>query len=244
MREKGVTIFVSAYKATAFMGECLDSIYASMAGFSYPWELLLGVDGCQDTLDCVMAYPLGYDTSVYYFDQNVGTYVVSNTLIELARYDYMVRFDSDDIMLPALPRHLQLAKFATSGNLLRLTYRNIVSFKPFMYRPGKSGLTVATGIIGIPETLLPVLGGYRSWRCAADADLLVRSKRSGAHRDVIRSFDPVNPSFLRRTHAASLTKCVEYGAGSEIRKRYHALGEHDKRTIYVEPVVANCRRMA
>jgi len=35
-------------------------------------------------------------------EENYGTYITTNTLMTIAKYDYFIRFDSDDIMLPNL----------------------------------------------------------------------------------------------------------------------------------------------
>ena len=34
--------------------------------------------------------------------KNKGTYITSNTMMSIAKYDYLLRFDSDDIMNPNL----------------------------------------------------------------------------------------------------------------------------------------------
>ena len=45
----GVSIIISAYKASEFIEECLDSILGQSTSIRY--EVILGVDGCKDTLD-------------------------------------------------------------------------------------------------------------------------------------------------------------------------------------------------
>src|SRR5690606_20091563 len=66
-----------------------------------PIEVLIGVDACPDTLNKLRQIIHNYkaiNPTVVYFKKNVGTYIVSNTLVEMAKYNNILRFDSDDIM--------------------------------------------------------------------------------------------------------------------------------------------------
>ena len=48
---KGVSICISAWKAQEYIEECLDSIYSQSWFKNHnEWEVLIGIDGCVDTL--------------------------------------------------------------------------------------------------------------------------------------------------------------------------------------------------
>lgn len=60
-------------------------------------------------------------------DHNVGTYVVSNTMMSIAKYDWLLRFDTDDIMLPDFITRVM--KRAKEKDIIKCPY---ISFGPSM----------------------------------------------------------------------------------------------------------------
>ena len=69
----GVSIIISAYKASEFIEECLDSILGQSTSIRY--EVILGVDGCKDTLDKIKSILYKYrslNIKLYYSKKNVG----------------------------------------------------------------------------------------------------------------------------------------------------------------------------
>ena len=96
----GVSVIISAYKASEFIEECLDSILEQQTNFDY--EVLVGVDGCPDTLnkikDILYKYK-DFNFRFYYFEINVGKYLMVNSMAKESIYDNLAFFDVDDIMM-------------------------------------------------------------------------------------------------------------------------------------------------
>ena len=104
INKKPVSIIVTAWQTSQFIEDCLDSIesqtyFASNDNF----EVLVGIDGCVQTLKKVEEIAHKYrNLKVFMMESHVGTYVTSNTLLNLTSKDHIIRFDSDDIMLPEM----------------------------------------------------------------------------------------------------------------------------------------------
>lgn len=231
---EGLSIVITAYQSHLFIHDCIASVYSSISLFEEPWELLIGIDGCPDTRRAVLACPLRAKTSVYYFPTNVGTYVVTNTMMYMAAYDCIVRFDSDDIMLPAFSQYL--ANRRPARTIMQFPYRNFTQ-PPHGERSvqdtGK--VSYSCGIVCMAPGVLDELGGYRPWRCAADADLLYRAGL--ANLPVHRPIPEFGPAMLRRRHENSVSAQKTTGIFSEVRNRYWAL-TRENADPYVEPTTA------
>ena len=231
------SVIVTAYRSAKYLPACLDSIYQALSVFDRDWEIVIGVDGCQETLNAALTYPIAANTSVYWFPDNVGTYIVSNTLISLARYETIIRFDSDDIMLPEFARLIENAPEWPA--IVCAPMRKFKEDKiPKRSQFHLCKASVAGGVVIITPGALKTLGGYRPWRCAADSDLTYRARCAGVGL-VTRKTET---TFLRRSHAESLTRLPETSATSELRKHYHELTKASKE-LYVEPVTAPCVMM-
>jgi glycosyltransferase involved in cell wall biosynthesis len=75
-QKEKISIIIPAYKATLFIKECLDSIqgqtYFSDNG---NYEILLGIDGCDETLDMVLKIRNRYkNLKVFMMESNKGVY--------------------------------------------------------------------------------------------------------------------------------------------------------------------------
>jgi len=64
------------------------------------YEILIGIDGCEKTLNKVRQIMVNYhNVYVYNMSSNMGTFVTANTLISISKYDKIMRFDSDDFFI-------------------------------------------------------------------------------------------------------------------------------------------------
>jgi Glycosyltransferases involved in cell wall biogenesis len=108
----GISILVTAYKSANYIERCLDSIFnQTWFKTNDNWEVLLGIDGCFSTLEKIMDIKHKYPKLKYYMMiNNRGTYVTSNTLLDLTNpeYSHNLRFDSDDIMCPEMVEKLMI----------------------------------------------------------------------------------------------------------------------------------------
>lgn len=96
----GVSVCISAWKTAEYIEDCLDSVAAQTWFKEHDnYEILLGIDGCEETLAKVKEIMHKYkNLKVMMMDKNVGTYVTCNTIMKEARYEWLLRFDSDDTM--------------------------------------------------------------------------------------------------------------------------------------------------
>src|SRR5690606_9342330 len=94
---EGISVIITAYKATAFIEDCIYSLIHQKTNF--PYEIIIGVDGCESTLSCLESLPY---VGVYYSKKNVGSFVMRNSLALKAKFNNLVFFDADDIAMQDL----------------------------------------------------------------------------------------------------------------------------------------------
>ena len=125
-----LSIIIGAFQAHKYIEECLQSIQNQTAFRSgtIDYEILIGIDGCQMTLDKVLylqdkcsihesnpsqthesnpdavarlsrVTPLN-NTKVFYMPKNQGVYITFNTLLSKATGTHILFFGADDIMFP------------------------------------------------------------------------------------------------------------------------------------------------
>lgn len=164
----GVSIIITAYNTEKYIEECLDSV-SSQSWFSNHdnYEILVGVDNCQATLGKLMSIGSKYrNLKVFMMKENYGTYITSNTLIKEAKYSYIIRFDSDDVMRPTMVEHLML----NHGDC------DIFRFYLESFGEDLSNRSLAHGQIFVKRDFILEFGGYMAWMCAADTEFLERTK--------------------------------------------------------------------
>lgn len=207
---EGVSILVTAYKSKKYIKECLDSIN-NQVWFKENdnYEILLGIDGCLDTLKYIKNIMHSYNNlRVFMMDSNKGTYITTNTLISISKYDYLMRFDSDDIMCPTMisKSFNRIEKF----DLLRYNFRN---FRKDINNKDNKNRT-SCGVIFFRREILDKLGGFYGVKCAADSDFLNRTKILKYKIGIISE-----ELFHRRLHNDSLSQSKETKKNSQIRRK-------------------------
>lgn len=198
--KKGVSVIVTAYKAEKFINRCLASIDMQSYFEDFDdYEILLGIDGCQKTLNIVERIK---NLRVFMMKENVGTYITSNTLIDNSKYDYILRFDSDDIMKPYMIERLMLSE----GDAIRMRYRYI------NFGRISSPDRWSWGQVMFKRKVFDACGGYVPWRCSGDKELLYRIEG----RFKIHKLD--ERLFYKCIHENCLTRAPETKTGSDIRR--------------------------
>lgn len=219
-----VAVIVAAYQARAdWLAQCLASIDASAATApGVAVHVRIGVDGCAETA----AHLEDLGRSYYWTPENVGAYILRNSLLRLAAADAHVIFDSDDVMLPAyLPLVLgALQRHAIVGPSRLDCAADLTDKRFFRYRHG---------VCAFRHEVLAKLGGYQAERLGADVDFIARARAARIQPHITGE-----ACYLRRRHDASLTKAPDTGFGSaarhQARKRMERLRLGG--TIYVKPV--------
>jgi len=190
-----LSVIIPAYKATKYIDECIDSIKGDC-------EILIGVDGCIETYNHIK-----HLENVYYFKENVGPYVIKNTLIDQAKYDDILFFDSDDIMAEGTIE--KVTKTLNSKDYVKLSYID------FIKKPLLSGIVYSNAVIGIKKSVFNSINGFYPWRCSADTELVNRLQYNNFSCKTIPDV-----CYYRRLHQDNLTVRKETGHGSPIRKTY------------------------
>jgi len=222
-----VSIIITAYQAQDYIEECLNSveIQTYFVG-NDDFEVIVGVDGCQETLDKILEIRDKYrNLRVLMMKKNRGTYVTTNTIISQVKNEDIIRFDSDDIMMPEMVN--EIMAFRGEANVMRLKYVKLIGNVKSQFH------SFAHGVIYLTRTLYNELGGYRAWRCAADTELLKRGK------PIITEKYVQKPVFYRRMHENSLTGSPEFGSYSEIRRKYRqTIKESDFKEIKIRKITS------
>lgn len=222
MNKKSVSIIIPVYNTQDYIEECLDSISNQTYFENFDgYEILVGIDNCEKSLNKINEIRHKYrNISIFWFEENVGAYVVLNTLICKAKYDIFIRFDSDDIM----------QSYFVEKNIALVETDNYVIAKGSIFNHPNINNIIGTGnmdgIIIIYKHNFQKINGYKNWRCAADSDFNNRLNLSG-----IRCVCSNDITYLRRIHGTNLTVSPQYGHNSEYRsnivKLINNVKEHD-----------------
>lgn len=213
MYEKGVSICITAYNADKYIKDCLDSVMNQTWFKDHDnWEVIVGIDGCAKTLHYLQSIMQNYkNLRVLMMDSNKGTYVTTNTIMKEAKYDGLIRFDSDDKMLPIMVQRIMEEK----------KDNDLVFFR--MQNFGKnSAKNSACGQIYIRHEIFDKFGGYRPWVCSADFELQKRLKNFTKHKKIREVL------FNRRIHDKNLTVDAKTNFSSPIRLSINQTIEREK----------------
>ena len=92
-----VSIILPIYNAAPYLKECLDSIFSQTYTF---FEIIAINDGSEDHPETIIE--LYKDSRLHYFENeaNIGVAKTLNKAIALAKGDYLLRMDADDIQRP------------------------------------------------------------------------------------------------------------------------------------------------
>lgn len=223
-----LAVICAAYQAERYIGEMVASFYAQEPLEGWEYELRVGVDGCPAT-SAALSVPH------WYSDENVGAYVMRNSLIGLAPADAYWIFDADDVMLPdLLKRHLPML---ADGDIVTASRwecnENLDKLQRRLSRKGR---------FLVSRAAWQAAGGFRPERVSSDTDFQQRAEALGFQTVV----GPFPPSVLRRTHANQLTKAGDTRIGGPERASI-VRGFDEKRRngeLRIEPQTTTLRRVS
>lgn len=195
-----ISVIIPAYKSTKYISECIASIQGEC-------EILIGVDHCQETCDHLKDVP---NIKLFYFTENVGPYVIKNTLVDVAEHEFILFFDSDDVLhegiLSVIIKELQDVDY------LKLNYIN------FHHKKILNGHKMNDAVIAIKKSVFNSLNGFQPWRCGADTEFGHRLEHNKYKTKNFTEF-----CYHRRLHNENLTVKKETAHGSPIRQSYVAI---------------------
>lgn len=230
MSDFNTTFLISTYDNVDYIEECLDSIenQTFYKDENNKFQVLVGVDGCQKTYEKIQTIKHKYrNLEVYNMPKNMGAYVALNTLIPYIKYENVIVFGSDDVMVPNGVEIL--SKTDPSSDIVKFRFHvfvgdisNVTSSPP----------TQAAGAIMIKKRVFGMCGGYHHNRFSSDYELLVRV-------DKFTKTQLINDQvFYYRAHQKSLTSTVDKGVrmkfDNQVRRTVYT-----KDNIKITPVVNN-----
>lgn len=212
-----LSVIIPTYKNTQFLKECFSSIVGILDNI----EVLVGIDGCELTLEFIKKNKFPDYFRFFYFEKNVGPYVIKNSLSEIASSENLLFFDSDDILCSETIS--SVVKKLNIFDCVRLRYHNFTN-DDSVIQINSSEEFIA--VIAIKKSVFLSMNGFEPWRCEADTDFLKRLTLSSFK--VIIS-NEVN--YNRRIHKDSLTNHESTGYYSALRESYRRLTKSKEKNI-------------
>lgn len=203
------SLLITAYQSADYILDTLESLHQQSLPANWQIKFYIGVDSCNETASILNKNNIPY----YYSYNNVGTYILTNSLIQKAKQDncdVFVRFDSDDIacenfLLYGI-EHAVKNNFVSPYQILVDKDLNVIN----------DDLKVAHGSMFATRKAIDLLGGYYSYRVGCDTNFFRRANRLGLG-GVITEKKPV---YLYRQHTKSLMKNKQLGKGTNERKMF------------------------
>jgi glycosyltransferase involved in cell wall biosynthesis len=210
---KTVSIIVPTFNTVEYLKECLDSIVNSCKEINN-FEILVGIDNCEETLEFVKTNKFNPSVQFFYFNENVGPYIIKNTLSKRVKSENIIFFDSDDIMKKDMVKEIikDLNNYECVKPMFHNFYGEINESDP-KYK--ESSRLWGEGVFGIKKEAFLRFNGFEGWRCAADSDFMARIQKNGVRTSLGKEI-----LFYRRIHSKGLTSDVKTNYGSSLRKHY------------------------
>jgi len=210
-----LSVIIPTYKNVDYLEECIRSVIRS-AKICKKYEILIGIDNCYETLKFVAQNSIfkNKNIKVCYFPKNVGPYVIKNTLALNAKYDNILFFDSDDILM------------SDTISVIMNNFKNedLVKFKFYNFQDGsdytnpanlKLSDRFAQASFFIKKQNFLRMVGFFGWKCGADTEFTERYENQG-HKTYFLDV----PVYYRRYHDSNITKLPETGLNSKLRNKY------------------------
>ena len=202
-----ISIIITAWQTQDYIEECLDSIENQTYFINNNYEILIGVDACQNTLNKLLEIRHKYrNLKIFMMDNNMGTYVTTNTLLSLIKFENILRFDSDDIMKPEMINEIMY--YVNDYDLIQFGFSKFNNNFNNVY---DAGFSYANGCIFYKKTIFDIAGGYQNWVCGADTELLNRIKKHVKHGIINKRL------FYLRVHKNSLTAKIDINVRNKLK---------------------------
>lgn len=208
-----ISIIIPTYNNELFIDQSIESIIKSCGDIKY--EILVGIDNCEKTLDHIKNKNYNQFIRFFYFNKNIGPYIIRNTLSKLSKTNnILLFFDSDDVAKENMINDIMLE--FNNFDCVRPMYHNFsgelnVNNVKFNKHSGLWG----EGVFAIKKDIFIHFNGFEPWFCAADTDFMVRLYKNNIKIKLTNIL-----MFYRRLHDKGLTSQSSTGYGSQLRKEY------------------------
>lgn len=217
-----LSIIIPTYNNVDYINDAIFSILCNTNN-KINVQIIIGIDKCEKTKEYISYNEFYNNFDLYYFNNNVGPYVIKNTLIQYSKYDKILFFDSDDYFIDN--SLINICDSLNKYEYINFKYQNIRNNKLETYVHN-----YAEGIIGINKNIFLKNNGYYPWRCAADTEF---RERMTFKKYKIFKLNKV--CFIRRLHTSNLTTLKDTGMGSKLRNEYKTLMYNFKLNNYPNP---------
>jgi glycosyltransferase involved in cell wall biosynthesis len=222
-----LSIIIPTYDSLDFLDELFNSIENS--NYHNEFEVLMGIDGCEKTLEYIKGRNFPPNYFFFYFTENRGPYIIKNTLSELAKYDKIFFFDSDDIMLDDLLNNID-----SSLDKYDCVKPKFLNFKESKGQRNFSndGALYGEGVFGIKKDIFLNMNGFEGWKVAADSDFMGRIYKFKRKINLTPSV-----LFHRRLHNNSLTRREDTGYASQLRADYFRISKNKSGGVILDEML-------
>ena len=226
MKRLKIAICITSFNAEKYIIECVDSFKRQVVPKSWEIVFYIGVDFCEKTARILEKNKIPY----FWSNRNVGTYILTNSLLKEAKNDgcdIFLRFDSDDIASRGF-------LIDGIGNAINTGFSSCFA-RDFSEegdrRIFKDFSRYGVGQVFFTRDVLDKLGGYHEYRVACDSYFVKRAERLG----IVDKSPKIRPVFLRRNVKGSLSRSKKTGMGSDFRKEVcQILDEKIKNRKYIK----------
>lgn len=163
MNETKVSFVIPTFNKVSSLGYAIESILLQKA---LKWELIVIDDGSTDETSKEVKKFLSDDRIKYYYQENQGVSVARNRGASLAKGEYLIFLDSDDIFLSDLTSELKNVNFE-NYDLIFWQVKKIVNGVVSVSKPRKLGKlyndltgTFLAGSVCYKTSLFQQAGGY------------------------------------------------------------------------------------
>jgi len=213
-KEKSLSIIIATYQNTEFIYECFNSI--SNAIKNYDVEILVGIDGCNESREFFEVNKFSKEFKIYYFEENKGPYIIFNSLSRIADSQNILFFASDDIMKDNMID--EILKGLNQFDCVKPHYSEFRDGQKYDVSEKK---VLSEGVFAIKRDVLHYMNGFEPWMCAADSDFMGRVYKSDVK---VGSSNYI--TFYRRIHKKGLTSRPDTGMKSKLRAEYIKLSKN------------------
>lgn len=215
--QKQISIIIPTYNTPNYLNDCLISVIESIKDINS--EILVGIDNCEKTKYFIENNDFDSRIKFFYFEKNVGPYVLKNSLSKISNSDILLFFDSDDIMKDSMiHKILQTQK---TNEFVKPMYSDFDNDKKNINLSKEKTDTYGEGVFSIKKSLFLGMNGFEDWRCAADSDFMKRLYKNNKKFNYTDSI-----LFYRRVHSNNLTNNPETNFSSELRAHYFSLSKN------------------
>lgn len=160
--------------------------------------------------------------------KNYGSYVTVNTLLNLTKFENIIKFDSDDIMFD---NFVEVLSTNLEFDIIQYQFKNFVNND---FENSKLMDIIYPGSLFYKKKIFEKLGGYKDWICAADSEL--EKRFLSANFKILKINKPL---FYRRLHENSLTNSKLTCNNSQIRNGYVKILQeaNNDYPIFVQPKI-------